>query len=294
VVKLAQYARVKRVALTHHDPLRDDDAIERMIATVRRYSSPVDVFAAFEGQVVEVAPCAERVARRCEELQAETPLEPSRAPRAVLLGVAGTATSAAVSEALQAESVCTRSFLSIDEALTAIAKDRPLLAIVEHDPPHVDGIDLCHSIRQQATDEHQLTIVMVAGQEDQDAGAAAGVSDWLIKPFTAAYARTKIRTWLLRAACKRTVPEDKERRSSPLGVLHNAKRVKGSDRVKNLQRVLQKGADKGPPAIISDKSALLWMYGREIASFDTPTFSKKLGDIVARATSMPQTSSRSR
>ena len=175
VVKLAQYARVKRVALTHHDPLRDDDAIERMIATVRRYSSPVDVFAAFEGQVVEVAPCAERVARRCEELQAETPLEPARAPRAVLLGVAGTATSAAVSEALQAESVCSRSFLSIDEALTAIAKDRPLLAIVEHDPPHVDGIDLCHSIRQQATDEHQLTIVMVAGQEDQDAGAAAGV-----------------------------------------------------------------------------------------------------------------------
>jgi hypothetical protein len=36
------------------------------------------------------------------------------------------------------------------------------------------------------------------------------------------------------------------------------------------------------------------MYGREIASFDTPTFSKKLGEIIARATSTPQTSSRSR
>src|ERR1700682_5737195 len=34
---------------------------------------------------------------------------------------------------------------------------------------------------------------------------------------------------------------------------------------------------------------LLWMYCREIASFDTPTFSKKLGEIIARATSTPQT-----
>ena len=142
---------------------------------------------------------------------------------------------------------------------------------------------------------------MVAGQEDQDAGAAAGVSDWLIKPFTAAYARAKIRTWLLRAACKSTksiIPAKKERRSAPLGILHNAKnlesdRVKGSDRIKK-QRVLQKGVDKRATVLSSDKSALLWMYGREIASFDTPTFSKKLGDIIARATSMPQTSSRPR
>jgi CheY-like chemotaxis protein len=267
-----------------------------MIATVRQCASPVDIFAAFEEQVVEVAPCAERVARRCEEVQAETPLEPARAPRAVLLGVAGTV----VSEALQAENICSRSFVGIDEAITAIAKDRPLLAIVEHDPPHIDGIDLCRTIRRQASDEHQLILVMVAGQEDQDAGAAAGVSDWLIKPFTAAYARTKIRTWLLRAACKSTksiIPAKKERRSAPLGVLHNANiesgRVKGSDWIKK-QRVLQKGVDKRAPVLSSDKSALLWMYGREIASFDTPTFSKKLGDIIARATSMPQTSSRSR
>jgi hypothetical protein len=66
--------------------------------------------------------------------------------------------------------------------------------------------------------------------------------------------------------------------------------VLGSDR--SLQRVLQKRADQRDPAVSSDKSALLWMYGREIASFDTPTFSKKLGEIITRATSMPQTSSR--
>jgi hypothetical protein len=53
VVKLADQALVKRVALTHHDPRRDDDSIERLMASVRRATS-MDVFAACEGQVVEL------------------------------------------------------------------------------------------------------------------------------------------------------------------------------------------------------------------------------------------------
>jgi hypothetical protein len=120
------------------------------------------------------------------------------------------------------------------------------------------------------------------------------VSDWLIKPFTAAHARTMIRKWLLRTASKSikgAIPADQEQRLRPLRVRHAAKSI-GSDR--SLLRVPQKRAYERDPAISSDKSALLWMYGREIASFDTPTFSKKLGEIIARATSTPQTSSRSR
>ena len=53
VVKLAEQALVKRVALTHHDPGRDDDAIDRLIASMRQTTS-VDIFAAREGQVVEL------------------------------------------------------------------------------------------------------------------------------------------------------------------------------------------------------------------------------------------------
>ena len=34
----------------------------------------------------------------------------------------------------------------------------------------------------------------------------------------------------------------------------------------------------------TDKSALLWMFCREIAPFETPTFSKKVGELIARAT----------
>ena len=53
VVKLAEQALVKRVALTHHDPRRDDDAIDRLLASMRQTTS-VDIFAAREGQVVQL------------------------------------------------------------------------------------------------------------------------------------------------------------------------------------------------------------------------------------------------
>ena len=84
VVKLGQYAQVKRVALTHHDPLRDDDAIDRLVASIRarlgENTSSLDVFAAVEGQVLELAPSHEKgSARRAGEFQAQMPIEPALA-----------------------------------------------------------------------------------------------------------------------------------------------------------------------------------------------------------------------
>jgi molybdopterin/thiamine biosynthesis adenylyltransferase len=46
-----------------------------------------------------------------------------------------------------------------------------------------------------------------------------------------------------------------------------------------------KGALQDQRGISSEKAALLWMYGRGIADFDSPSFSQKLGQIIADATS---------
>ena len=59
VVDFAVAARAERLALFHHDPLRSDDAVDRLVdlsrARVADAGSSLDVFAAFEGQVIELA-----------------------------------------------------------------------------------------------------------------------------------------------------------------------------------------------------------------------------------------------
>jgi phosphoribosyl 1,2-cyclic phosphodiesterase/CheY-like chemotaxis protein len=281
VVNLGRFAQVKRVALTHHDPLRDDVAIDRLVANIRaklrENASSLDVFAAVEGQTVEIAPShAKGSARRAGEFQAEIPVAPALAEWSVLLGIVDTKMAAALSKTIRAEGIHAKFFSNMDEARTLIAKDRPSLVILEHDPPRIDGMGTCRAIRQQENDHEQLPVVMVAAQEDQTAGAVAGVTDWLIKPFNDAYARTKIRAWTLRAACQRmrgVIAEDEERRLArpPMHIRRAPMAQKGTGRFSEN-------------VIRTDKSALLWMYCREIAPFETPTFSTKVGELIARAT----------
>jgi ribonuclease BN (tRNA processing enzyme)/CheY-like chemotaxis protein len=287
-VNLSRYARVKRLALTHHDPLRDDGAIDRIIATIRQHASSPDIFAAFEGQVVELgAPQGKRPARRWREFNAETPVGPELGGRSVLLGIADAESSAVLCEALRAEGISSQTLSNVDMAGTLIAKERPVLAILEHNPPRINGMDTCREIRRRTKDdEHRLPILMVAEQEDQHGGDAAGIVDWLIKPFTVACARAKISAWLLRTACQSIqtgISAGKEHVPGAMKVHADPANAFGETRA--LCPLLEKGADgqSSETVLGSDKSVLLWMYGREIASFDTPAFSNKVAEIIVRA-----------
>src|SRR6516225_4133305 len=128
--------------------------------------------------------------------------------------------AAELSEANRAEGIRFNFFFTIDEARKLISKDRPSLVILEHDKARVDGMANCRAIRQ--IKDHETPVVMVAAQEDSGAEVAAGVSDWLIKPFRCNYARTKIRAWVLRTECRwirATIPDDEERRIASLRAL---------------------------------------------------------------------------
>src|SRR3990172_3790004 len=70
-VDFALAAGVKRLALFHHDPLRDDAAVDHLVVSCRRRAAvgKLDVFAAAEGQMIELAEreaAAPRAARQPE------------------------------------------------------------------------------------------------------------------------------------------------------------------------------------------------------------------------------------
>jgi phosphoribosyl 1,2-cyclic phosphodiesterase/DNA-binding response OmpR family regulator len=220
-VRIGQHAEVKRIALTHHDPLRDDDSIDRILESIRaslkESASSLEVFAASEGQIVEFELSVDRIAEHhAGEFEAKTLIEPALVDRFVLLSVIDPNISAALSEAIRAEGIPVRFVSDGDAARKLILRDRPSLVMLEHDIPRVDGVETCRAIRREfGADEDKLPVVLVAAREDPVGGAAAGVTDWLTKPFSSSYARTKVRAWVLRTACqwmKAAIPGDEERR----------------------------------------------------------------------------------
>jgi CheY-like chemotaxis protein len=138
-------------------------------------------------------------------------MKSAMAERSILLGDADPDLAAGLSEVIRAEGIRFDFFSAIDEARSLISTNRPSLVILEHNEAGVDGIATCRALRQIEDDE--TPVIMVAAQEDP--AAASFVSDWLIKPFTSSYARTKIRAWVLRTECRwirAAIPDDEERR----------------------------------------------------------------------------------
>ena len=164
--------------------------------------------------------CQSRIAsRRGPCLTSRRPLLGRHVVSLVIIGIADLKTGAALFEAIQAEGIHAKLCSDPDEARKFIAEDRPSLAILEHDPPRIDGMETCRAIRQLDNDpEHSLPVLIVASELDQARGVSAGVTDWLIKPFTGAYARTKVRAWVLRTAfegMRRALPQGEEPRFAP-------------------------------------------------------------------------------
>jgi len=241
-VRLGEYAQVRRLALTHHDPLRDDDAVDRMLHEIktglRARSSALDVFAAMEGQIVEVEPhpIGEHT-QGVQAFRAMTPLQPALSERWVLLGIGDAGIAAMLGEAIRAEGIRAQFFSDVGEVEGFDGERGPSVIVLEHSKWRVDGLETCRVIRHLTGNE--VPVVMIATQANIAAGAAAGVTDWLVNPFSESYARTKIRAWVLRTECRwirANVPDNEDERIASLQVL-NILDTEAEDRFDRLTRL---------------------------------------------------------
>jgi phosphoribosyl 1,2-cyclic phosphodiesterase/CheY-like chemotaxis protein len=234
-VDVALSAGVRRLALTHHDPASDDAAVERMLgvarARVSRAGGSLQVVVAAEGEELLLEPAApSRVARRRDTsatvvraaAERATPAA-QRAPsalvdRSVLVAVTPESTAAVLAEAVRADD--SRLFTARDgaEALRIARAEEPSLLLLSGEMPDCSALEVCRGVRSMGAWGGEVPIVLVArheGQVERAAGAEAGCTEWLVEPFKPTYARTRIRAWLLRVACrweKAPLPRDEEQR----------------------------------------------------------------------------------
>src|SRR5262245_10130387 len=203
-VEFALAAGVKRLALFHHDPLRDDAALDRLVETCRGRAAAggLDVFAAAEGQTIELA-----------EREAVTP-RAARQPEAAIARMAGAAAATILlvdddpdivrllTMTLQPEGYRLLSASDGNAALEIARAERPDLLLLDWNMPGRDGLEVCRALRTESDrDLRNVPVVLITAQvgaEDTAAGFAAGVTDYVTKPFQPAHIRSRVHAWLLR------------------------------------------------------------------------------------------------
>jgi phosphoribosyl 1,2-cyclic phosphodiesterase/DNA-binding response OmpR family regulator len=224
---MALAARVKRLALYHHDPTRDDEGVDRLLDTalqrVADAGGSVEIFGAMEGSIIELESALDS---RCVSLDTSATglLDPTNdlSKAKVLIAVADKADRAILAAATDADDIAAVQMVEAKGLLEAVDRNWPSLIFLGDDLPHTDPLELCQSIRalpHQRAESTPLIVVTDEALVDTAKGQLAGVTDWLTRPFSMQYARTRTRAWLIRTMCrwvKAPLPADEECRIKAL------------------------------------------------------------------------------
>lgn len=222
VTEIGLAAGVKRLAFTHHDPRRTDEAIDEIVdsarADLRRRGSDMEVFGAADGQIIELHSSSTRHGRT--DAAAKTADAPAIKDSLVILGVADAGLAVTLAEAASAEGVSVTHVCDGAGTMKLARSSPPSLILVEDDLPDIDGLSVCRSLRMDGDRRlSDVPIVIVGRQEENREGMAAGATGWLTKPFSAQYARAQIQAWLMRSACRwmrAALPPDEDTRLAAL------------------------------------------------------------------------------
>lgn len=209
VVDYALLARVKQLALFHHDPDRGDEAVDCLSDAAQTRADagrdPLRVFAAAEGQVIELG--TERALPR-PALAPHASALLARSPKAAstVLIVDDDPDMVMLLEAtLGAEGVRVLTAPNGHAALTLAREIGPSLILLDMNLPELDGLAVCRILRAESDSRlHDIPIVILTGEKLKETDVieafASGATDYLTKPIKPTLVRSRVRAWLSRTS----------------------------------------------------------------------------------------------
>jgi diguanylate cyclase (GGDEF)-like protein len=193
-------AGVTRLALFHHDPTHDDDALkcieEAQRARVNSAVSTMDVFAAAEGMAFDVV----------GKGWGKTIVDVSALERRPIAGGRVMVVTTHHSDVSALEQVLAEDQLSLmsvpdgRSALEAAKQVSPHLVIINSKLDDGDGASFIQPLRN-ALDKADLPVILLTENRDGSSplySAESIATDYLSRPFSAPMLRTRIRAWLAR------------------------------------------------------------------------------------------------
>jgi CheY-like chemotaxis protein len=202
VVQIAAAARVRRVALTHHDPSHDDRFvadIERRARTLAlQTGTGLDVFCAYEGCELVLEPRS-----TLRPFVATAPFQASVAQRDfhVLAVDDQPDMLTMIVRALEDDQYTVSTATSGPEALRMIEEHMPDLVVLDYKMADMDGLAVMKTLRTNP-ETQRLPVLMLTAMTDEPstrAGFEAGVTDYVTKPFSIPQLTARVRACLARA-----------------------------------------------------------------------------------------------
>jgi CheY-like chemotaxis protein len=206
VVDMAIAASVKRLALFHHDPLRNDAAVDALLEAcqerARAWGSNLEIVAAAEGAEHEFVEGTAR--RRIEGAASATQAPVGRLKAVTVLVVEDDSEIVGlVKTALEGEDYRFLSAGDGREGLEVARSERPDLVLLNWGLPEMDGLAVVRALRADPDPSiRQMPVVMLtwrSGSDETREGFEAGADDFITKPFSPAQVRTRVREWLTRS-----------------------------------------------------------------------------------------------
>ncbi len=219
-VDVAVAANVGKLVLYHHDPNRGDDAVDQLVSTARERvaaaGGDVSVVGAAEGSVIELRRAADAI--KTTPFLPSSLVKPASSVSEELVFLAGLPANDRdiLVAAANADGIPNVSEVAIDQLKEAVQGSHPSLLFLGDALP--DPVALCAEIRalpDEAAKELPIIIVSNQSRVPGDANESAGVTDWLTRPYSLQYARSRLRAWLMRSMLrwrKAALPPDEEER----------------------------------------------------------------------------------
>jgi len=211
VVDYAIAARAKRLALFHHDPLRNDEEMDGLVEKARQRASGAEfapeVFASKDNLVIELV--ENPIARIPDSSKGESALLVSssvKREKKVLIVDGGCQMIRLLESTLQEdEGITFHHACDAKQMETAIFEKPPDLILLDLEFPGVHGLDVCRFIRQNTNSKvNNVPIIVIAGkrfeQDDILECFAAGATDYMTKEFAVFGLQSRVRDWLMRSS----------------------------------------------------------------------------------------------
>jgi CheY-like chemotaxis protein len=203
-VEVAAAAGARRLALTHHDPSHDDEALHeierRARAVAADLGAELDVFCAREGSEIVLSPRAA--------------LPQAAQPEASARSTPGTYHILLVDDDPDIRRMARRALDQDDyviteatwggEALVRVNESIPDLIVLDLMMPELGGLEVLKMLRAKPATARVPVLVLTGHGDEQTvlSSFVAGATDFVSKPFSIPQFATRVRTCLLRAEGK--------------------------------------------------------------------------------------------